>query len=43
MTLDVLHFGTLIPTHISVMVVELFPIRDLAADFPISIFFYYHD
>ena len=41
--LDVLHFETLVPTHISVMVVEVSPIWGLPADFPISIFFNYHD
>lgn len=38
MMLDALHFGTLAPTHISVMVVEVSPVRGLPADFPISIF-----
>lgn len=39
MMVDALHFGTLVPTHISVMAVEVSPIRGLPADFPISIFF----
>lgn len=38
-SLDVLHFGMLIPTRISAIVVELFPIQDLAADCPILIIF----
>ena len=37
--LDALHFGALAPTHISVMVVEVSPVRGLPADYPISIFF----
>jgi hypothetical protein len=43
MMLDALHFGTLVPTHISVMAVGVSPIRGLPADYPISIFFNYHD
>nr|DAI19865.1 MAG TPA: hypothetical protein [Caudoviricetes sp.] len=41
-TLDVLHFGHLPYGYYNHIVVEVFPIRNLPADYPISIIFNVH-